>query len=83
MDSGDYYWNGGIFLFRASRYLEKLSKYRSDIFEICQSSKNDMEPDLEFIRVDRDIFTDCPSDSVDYAVIEKAADAATVPMDAG
>lgn len=42
-----------------------------------------MEPDLEFIRVDRDIFTDCPSDSVDYAVIEKAADAATVPMDAG
>tara|TARA_B100000787_G_scaffold169802_1_gene162308 strand:+ start:1252 stop:2643 length:1392 start_codon:yes stop_codon:yes gene_type:complete len=83
LDSGDYYWNGGIFLFRASRYLEELSKYRPDIFEICQASMNGMEPDLDFLRVDKDIFTDCPSDSVDYAVMEKTADAAMVPMDAG
>ena len=83
LDSGDYYWNAGIFLFRASRYLEELSKYRPDIFEICQASMNGMEPDLDFLRVDKDIFTDCPSDSVDYAVMEKTADAAMVPMDAG
>ena len=83
LDSGDYYWNGGIFLFRASRYLEELSKYRPDIFEICQASMNGMEPDLDFLRVDKDIFTNCPSDSVDYAVMEKTADAAMMPMDAG
>ena len=83
LDSGDYYWNAGIFLFRASRYLEELSKYRPDIFEICQESMNGMAPDLDFLRVDKDIFTDCPSDSVDYAVMEKTADAAMVPMDAG
>jgi mannose-1-phosphate guanylyltransferase len=83
LDSGDYYWNAGIFLFRASRYLEELSKYRPDIFEICQESMNGMAPDLDFLRVDKDIFTDCPSDSVDYAVMEKTSDAAMVPMDAG
>jgi mannose-1-phosphate guanylyltransferase len=83
LDSGDYYWNAGIFLFRASRYLEELSKYRPDIFEICQESMNGMAPDLDFLRVDKDIFTDCPSDSVDYAVMEKTGDAAMVPMDAG
>lgn len=83
LNSGDYYWNAGIFLFRASRYLEELSKYRPDIFEICQESMNGMEPDLDFLRVDKDIFTHCPSDSVDYAVMEKTVDAAMVPMDAG
>lgn len=83
LDSGDYLWNSGMFLFRASRYLEELKKYRPDIFDACEISMVDVQYDLDFIRVNKDKFTSCPSDSVDYAVMEKTADAVVVPMDAG
>jgi mannose-1-phosphate guanylyltransferase len=83
LDSGDYLWNSGMFLFRASRYLEELKTYRSDIFDACEISMVDVESDLDFIRVNKDKFKACPSDSVDYAVMEKTADAAVVPIDAG
>ena len=82
-DSGDYLWNSGMFLFRASRYLEELKKYRSDIFDACEVSMVNAEPDLDFIRVNKNKFMACPSDSVDYAVMEKTADAVVMPMDAG
>ena len=83
LNSGDYLWNSGMFLFRASRYLEELKKYRPDIFDACEVSMVDVESDLDFMRVNKDKFTACPSDSVDYAVMEKTADAVVVPMDAG
>ena len=83
LDSGSYLWNSGMFLFRASRYLEEIKKYRPDIFHACEVSMADAECDLDFIRVNKDKFIACPSDSVDYAIMEKTADAVVMPMDAG
>ena len=72
-----------MFLFRASRYLEELQKFRPDIFEACTASTEGLGADLDFFRVDKDKFFECPSESIDYAVMEKTADAVVVPMDAG
>lgn len=81
--SGDYYWNSGMFLFRAGRYLEELKKYRSDILEACENAMSTVDPDLDFIRVDEQAFLACPEESVDYAVMERTADAVVMPMNAG
>ena len=83
LSSGDYLWNSGMFLFRASRYLEELEKFRPDIFDACKASTEGVELDLDFLRINKEKFVDCPSDSVDYAVLEKTADAVVVPMSAG
>jgi mannose-1-phosphate guanylyltransferase len=83
VESGDYFWNSGMFVFKASRYLEELKKHRPDIFEACQSSMKDISKDNDFLRVNETIFSACPSDSIDYAVMEKTDDAVVVPMDAG
>lgn len=81
--SGKYLWNSGMFLFKASRYLEELERFRPDIFNACASSMKNVACDLDFLRVDKAIFESCPSDSIDYAVMEKTEDAVVVPMDAG
>jgi mannose-1-phosphate guanylyltransferase len=81
--SGDYFWNSGMFLFKASRYLEELKQHRSDIYEACQLSMKDIVKDNDFLRVNELAFDACPSDSIDYAVIEKTDEAVVVPMDAG
>ena len=83
LKSGDYYWNSGMFMFRASRYLEELKKFRPDILEACEEAINGVESDLDFLRINKEQFTACPSESVDYAVMEKTTDAVVVPMDAG
>ena len=81
--SAEYYWNSGMFLFKASRYLEELNIYRPDIYQACKNSINSAESDLDFLRVKKEKFEACPSDSIDYAVMERTADAIVVPMDAG
>ena len=83
VDSGDYYWNSGMFLFRAARYLEELEKFRPDILEACKNAMVNTQDDLDFIRIDAEAFRACPDDSVDYAVMEKTDSAVVVPMDAG
>ncbi|MDW4577722.1 mannose-1-phosphate guanyltransferase [Atlantibacter hermannii] len=83
VSSAEYYWNSGMFLFRAGRYLEELAKYRPDILDACTKAMNALDPDLDFIRVDEEAFLACPAESVDYAVMERTADAVVVPMDAG
>jgi len=83
ISSGVYYWNGGMFLFKASRYLEELKKFRPDIYQACEASMVETKFDLDFLRVNEEIFSACPSESVDYAVMENTADAVVVPMDAG
>lgn len=83
IEKGSYYWNSGMFLFKASRYLSELKQHRPDIFDACQKSMAAISPDLDFIRVDKTAFTSCPDDSIDYAVMEKTLDAVVVPMDAG
>ncbi|MCK8078700.1 mannose-1-phosphate guanylyltransferase/mannose-6-phosphate isomerase [Vibrio sp. 1CM2L] len=80
--SGDYLWNSGMFLFKASRYLEELNLHRPDIFTACQKAISGSRGDLDFIRLDEASFAACPDDSVDYAVMEKTQDAVVVPMDA-
>ena len=81
--SAEYYWNSGMFLFKASRYLEELNNYQPDIYEACKNSIDTTEPDLDFLRINKEKFEACPSDSIDYAVMEKTADAVVVPMDVG
>lgn len=83
ISSGEYYWNSGMFLFRADRYLDELKKYRPDILSACEQAMSVIDPDLDFIRVDQDAFLACPSESIDYAVMEQTKDAVVVPMDAG
>ncbi|MCZ7834532.1 MULTISPECIES: mannose-1-phosphate guanyltransferase [Atlantibacter] len=83
VSSAEYYWNSGMFLFRAGRYLEELAKFRPDILDACENAMNVMDPDLNFIRVDEAAFLACPEESIDYAVMERTADAVVVPMDAG
>lgn len=83
VESGHYLWNSGMFMFRADRYLEELEKFRPDILEVCRSAYAHKTQDLDFIRVDKEIFSECPSDSIDYAVMEKTDAAVVVPLDAG
>ncbi|WP_297791953.1 mannose-1-phosphate guanylyltransferase/mannose-6-phosphate isomerase [uncultured Marinobacter sp.] len=81
--SGDYLWNSGMFLFRASRYLDELKAHRPDIYEACKAALADSSQDLHFSRVNAKAFAACPDESIDYAVMENTADAAVVPLEAG
>lgn len=81
--SGNFLWNSGMFMFRASRYLEELKRFNPTIFEACEKSMSGASKDMHFIRVDSDAFTACPSDSIDYAVMEKTLDGVIIPLDAG
>ncbi|WP_448679745.1 mannose-1-phosphate guanylyltransferase/mannose-6-phosphate isomerase [Pseudomonas nicosulfuronedens] len=81
--SGNYCWNSGMFMFRANRYLEELGRFQPTILAACKSALDGAKEDLHFIRVDHDAFVSCPEDSIDYAVMEKTADAVMVPLDAG
>ena len=83
VDSGDYFWNSGMFMFKASRYLAELKKFRPDIYETCEQAMLGAQADADFIRPDKDLFEACPEDSVDYAVMEKTEDAVVVPVDCG
>ena len=83
LTNGDYYWNSGMFLFKASRYIEELKKYRPDILSACEQAISVTETDMDFIRVSKSSFEECPDDSIDYAVMEKTNSARMVPMDAG
>jgi mannose-1-phosphate guanylyltransferase len=80
---GSYYWNSGMFLFKASSFLGELKTYRPDIFAVCERAMSDVSSDLDFMRVDEKAFEACPDDSIDYAVMERTDDAVVVPMDAG
>ncbi|MET1163488.1 MAG: mannose-1-phosphate guanylyltransferase/mannose-6-phosphate isomerase, partial [Pseudoxanthomonas sp.] len=83
LDAGGYYWNSGMFLFRASRYLEELRKFRPDIVDAVGLAFASAQHDGDFIRLDRQAFSASPADSIDYAVMEKTADAMVLPVDIG
>ena len=80
---GRYYWNSGIFLFKASSYIEALKIHRPEMLVACERAMSNVSSDLNFIRIDAEAFKKCPADSIDYAVMEKTNDAMIVPMDAG
>ncbi len=81
--NGEYYWNSGMFMFKASRYLEELEKFAPEMVKVCKAAIATESPDLDFVRVSGEVFETCPDDSIDYAVMEKTSDAAMVPLDAG
>ena len=81
LDSKNYYWNSGIFIFKASVYLNELKKYEPEIFTICKKSCVNPPKDLDFIRLDNEEFYKCPNKSIDYAVMEKINNGVVVPFD--
>ncbi|MCE5313023.1 MAG: mannose-1-phosphate guanylyltransferase/mannose-6-phosphate isomerase [Nitrospiraceae bacterium] len=90
VSSGNYYWNSGIFMLLAGTWIKAIKKYRPDIYEACIKAYESGSRDLDFYRIDRAAFSSCPSDSIDYAVMEKLGSepdsgisAAVVPLSAG
>ena len=83
IDSNGFYWNAGIFLFRADSYLEELAKFSPDMVLACRKSIDMAAMDTDFVRPDADAFLACPNDSIDYAVMEKTDKAMVIPLDAG
>ena len=79
--SGDYYWNSGMFMFRAKKYLSELAKFRPDILEVCTAAVRAADSGSDFISIPHEVFSTCPDESVDYAVMEKTADAVVVGLD--
>ena len=82
LKSGDYYWNSGMFAFKASSFLSELQKFNPVMLEKCQQALKRAQIDMDFVRLDKEIFATCPSDSIDYAVMEKTEKAVVIPMDA-
>lgn len=80
---GNYLWNSGMFMFRASRYLEELKKHRPDIHSACELAMQDAQVDVDFVRPNQSAFLACPEESIDYAVMEKTGDAVVVPLSCG
>ncbi|HWQ38889.1 MAG TPA: mannose-1-phosphate guanylyltransferase/mannose-6-phosphate isomerase [Burkholderiales bacterium] len=83
VEAGTFYWNSGMFVFRADRYLEELSRFRPDILRASQEAWERRSQDLDFCRLDTESFTRCPAESIDYAVMEKTRDAVVVEADIG
>ena len=81
--SDRFYWNSGMFMFRAQAYLDELQKFNPQMVAHCKKAAADMSEDIGFLRLDADAFAECEADSIDYAVMEKTGLACVVPMDAG
>ena len=81
--SGLYYWNSGMFVFKASAYLKELAVQTPRIAEAMAKATANASADLDFTRVNAEAFKSSPADSIDYAVMEHTADALVVPLDAG
>ena len=81
--SGGYLWNSGIFMMTAARWLEEIQRFRPDIAEASTSAWREGRRDMDFFRVGKDAFNRCPSESIDYAVMEKTDSAVVIPLAAG
>jgi len=81
--SGDYFWNSGMFLFKATRYLEEMRRFQPTILSCCEQALKLASEDADFIRLDENSFAASPSDSIDYAVMEKTDDAVVLELEAG
>ena len=83
LDDGGYLWNSGMFLLRAQTYLDQLGQHAPEILACCQKAMADTSADLDFVRPDAQAFDQCPSDSIDYAVMEKTDVGGVVSLDCG
>jgi len=83
LDSDDYFWNSGIFLFRADSYLQELEIFEPEIISSTLAAYEKRQVDLDFTRLEREAFSRCPAESIDYAIMEKTDSAVVIPLDAG
>lgn len=83
VDSGEYYWNSGMFLFKAKTYLDELGKFAPDILGACRQAFDNAMQDKDFLRLDAGSFRVCPNNSIDYAVMEHTNAAAVIPLEVG
>lgn len=90
LQSGEYFWNSGLFMVRADQWLKAMAALQPDMLRSCQAAVRESTEDLDFIRPRADLFAECPSDSIDYAVMERlpgnealGIPACVVPLDAG
>tara|TARA_B110000211_G_scaffold5098_1_gene5615 strand:+ start:978 stop:2387 length:1410 start_codon:yes stop_codon:yes gene_type:complete len=83
LNSGDYYWNSGMFLFKASAYLAELKQHAPAIYKACEIAYQEKSEDLDFIRAGKESFLSSPDDSIDYAIMEQTSNAMVIPLDAG
>ncbi|XKG47900.1 mannose-1-phosphate guanylyltransferase/mannose-6-phosphate isomerase [Halomonas sp.] len=83
LERGNMLWNSGIFLFTARSYLEELAIHAPDIHQACIKAFEGRHEDLDFLRMEREALAGCPSDSIDYAVMEATREAAVILMDVG
>ncbi|MDP2548515.1 mannose-1-phosphate guanylyltransferase/mannose-6-phosphate isomerase [Oceanobacter sp. 4_MG-2023] len=90
LGAGNYFWNSGMFMVRADRYLEELERFRPDIHAACVKAMSATAEDMDFVRVDAESFAECPDESIDYAIMEPlsaldgdAAQVVVAPLDAG
>ena len=83
LESGDYVWNSGMFMFRADAYCEALAMYQPEMLEVCREAMAVASIDMDFVRPDPELFASCPSDSIDYAVMEKTDRGTVVSLDCG
>jgi len=83
VSEGGYYWNSGMFMFKAAKFLSELETFNNDIYLDSKEAFDKSTEDMDFIRLDRDSFEKCPGDSIDYAVMEKTQAAVVVPVDIG
>jgi mannose-1-phosphate guanylyltransferase / mannose-6-phosphate isomerase len=81
--SGDYFWNSGMFLFRASVYLAELERQQPKMLAACRDALAKARIDADFVRLDRHAFSESPSDSIDYAVMEETSLASVLPISVG
>jgi mannose-1-phosphate guanylyltransferase/mannose-1-phosphate guanylyltransferase/mannose-6-phosphate isomerase len=81
--SGDYFWNSGMFAFKAASFLSELEKFNPEMLSVCRQALNAAKVDLDFVRLDKELFSKCPADSIDYAVMERTDKAVVIPLDAG
>ena len=82
LESNNYLWNSGMFMFKASVYLDELEKFNPKILSSCKESYENNNIDLDFIRIDKNAFQHCPSKSIDYAVMEHTNKGVVVPLQA-
>ena len=88
LEQGGFLWNSGMFVVSARTWLDMMEKYAPEILSPCKKAYENGVSETDFLRIDRDVFADCPSDSIDYAIMEKIADeeaekAVVAPLDAG
>ena len=83
LHSGRYLWNSGMFMFKASSFLQELESYAPEMLQQCRSAVEQGSQDMDFFRLQKEAFAACPKDSIDYAVMERTSRSMVLPLDAG